>query len=63
MWVTILMKSKREINTNHNWDEMKSIINENPYDGEMVVQEVVDNNKFVWTCIKKDEIEGYRNIN
>jgi hypothetical protein len=63
--VVILMKSIRQIKTTHDWEELKGIINENPRDNEMVIQEIFDVKgvvKTVWTCIKKDCIEGYRNI-
>jgi hypothetical protein len=63
--VIILMKSGRDIQTTHDWNELNEIINENPRDNEMVVQEVLGNNlngKLEWVCIKKDCIEGYRNI-
>lgn len=59
--VIILMKSGREIPTTHDWEEMKGIINENSYDNEMVVQGIFDG-MLQWTCVKKDCIEGYRNI-
>jgi hypothetical protein len=59
--IIILMKSGRDISTTHDWEELKGIINENPRDNEMVVQGLF-NNMTEWVCVKKDCIEGYRNI-
>lgn len=59
--VIILMKSGREISTTHDWEDMKSIINEDTNDPEMVVQGVI-NGETQWVAVKKNSIEGYRNL-
>jgi hypothetical protein len=65
--VIILMKSGRDLVTTHDWEELKGIINENPADNEMVVQvgfQKPGSSQVIleWVCVKKDCIEGYRNI-